>query len=555
MTTAAVPGDEWDYWVSLLAEQWEKFLIVLGRQVIIENVRYMPHVEDRALAGAVARAGTDTKAGDPNPNRRGKEFVVKWPRRFTILAYPKQGYVQWIPKGTPADAALAFLTFLCGGEKVPARFEREFGLITPPITRLGYSRKDGLRVLASMKLVWVGIERFVQADPLEQLPVGAKVKQKHPALKHLPEGRAAIRVNGSHTNKDIEYSGNALETEVLHAANHQGGEFVDFVRQYIDHVMGVEDQVCALQTEARNSSAQVQLAVDDTAARVEQLQQAERQFNADLSQIIEKQFPALGAKLDELLKDRGKALQVDFTPIAPLLEAIRDTLALNGADAREQATFLAQEVDEQLRGISADLAQHDRQESLRFELEVTEARAARKGVADLQAALAQHELAEQIRLAGVADLLRTYHKGAVAQTDFLARRIKAFEEQLAGIHAEVAGVKKIQERVLATYAAIMTILEQLPAATARQVADALQVRPNKVHYYLKRLCALGLLGREKRDPSAAVHAPAGSAPPSPEPERVKPKSILRRAWHYFAQKRQPGTKSQQQPGKTNGEQT
>ena len=308
MTSTAKANDEWDHWINLLAAKWEEYLILLAKEIIIENVRYKARVDDKLLAEGIARIGKDAKALDPDPARRGNEFVVKWPGRFTITAYPKKGYIQWIPKGTQVDAVLAFLTFLCGGELMPKRFEREFALIDPPITRLGYSRKEALQVLANMELVWVGIEQFIFSDPFEQLPIGAEVSQEHPPLKHLPEGKATIRINGSHdqngsrTTKEIEYSGNALETELLHAANHQGGEFVDFVRQYIDHVMGIEDQISALEMESRNSSAQIQLTVNDETARVEQLQDAEQRFNNDLTHITTKVLPELGRKLDDLLK-------------------------------------------------------------------------------------------------------------------------------------------------------------------------------------------------------------------------------------------------------------
>ena len=513
-----------------------------------ENVRYKGSLADPTLVAELVKVGRDVKARNLDPGKRGKEYMIEWPGRFTLMAYPTQGKFQFIPnKRCPeVDATLAFLTFLCGTEPVPNRFQREWGLITPPLTRLNYSRVAGAQVLQRLTLAFVEIEQAILSDPLNSLPKNEWVSQTHPATKYLPEETVVFSINGScdkktGNKKEACYAGSPGATTVMHAINHRSAEFQDWARQEIDLVRDVVEQVDRARLEQRDSAAQVVMQVEDNTKVVKQAMRMVKTTNKDHGQLSER------LRQHNLLHETQTDLQQQQ------LEAQWETaerVTASELGIREEIQFNTQETAEGLRTLGGvinllgnKVDQLDLQQHIRFQGLLDQERA---NFQEMQATRQDIQQAKNEVLSSVGDLFQRLAAYLAERDVRVDQRLDSLEAlyldhkaTLERLHLDHRAIKKrLRRHMVDIYASIWTVLDAAPDMIAARVGDLIRQPAKKAWYYLKRMREMGIVGREQRDAEVTQtsnheQTQVGDDPTSPPPKFHFMKRIIRRLWHYF----------------------
>ncbi len=487
--------------------------------------------------------------------------MVTWPGRFTVMAYPTRGKFQFIPdkQCNEIDAVLAFLTFLCGTEPMPQRWQAEWGAMTPPLTRLALTRQQGAFVLQQMSLAFVEIERAILSDPYNSLPLHEWVSQTHPATKHLPEETTVMSVNATSktgNKKMLCLAGSPGSTAFMHAVNFQSAEFQEWARNEIDLVRDVADQVDKARLEQRDGSAQVTLIVEDNSKKINQFGRMVKTTNKDHAN-LDKRLQVIQAVDQERLAVNRDQLE----------EQRNTTESVRAAELgiREEVRFNGQETTEQLRSLGGVIVQLgekvdqlDLQQSIRFQGMMDQER---RNLRETQAARADLQQAKQEILTTMGDFfgrLAAYLAERDVQVDqridSIAGSVQQLQisflehrDQLEHLHEHNHKMKRKVRRCMEdVYASILTVMDVAPQMIAARVGSLINKSTQKTWYYLKQLRAWGVVDREQQDAEVAQPQKAtqpqstntvGEDPESPKPSILK--RVTRRLWHYFLRRAPP----------------
>jgi hypothetical protein len=287
-----------------------------------------------------------------------------------------------------------------------------------------------------------------------------------------------------------------------------------------------------LRADFNDHSAQVAIAVEDTQHEVRRYGKFIKTLNKDTTEILKR----LPTDLSEKEETRTQLLQEQVEIQKKQLEAQRETTDKTSAgleDIRGEIRYGNQEQAEFLRRM---MAQHDQ---YALNLQIYGEGSLQQG-REIKQKVDQIDLHMQIYCEGLLQQGREikqnvdlYHKGIIFQTEFFARRVLELRRQLEQIHMEVQGIYRIREEMRETYSKILAILDQVPQLTAAQLAALFNVKPNKMHYWLKRLRFMHLVDRDQKDPDINQE----KAIQSPELSDSHAKlGQIRKIFHYFLSK-------------------
>lgn len=491
-----------------LEEPWKRYGILIANEFWTENYRMkaLPPLDPGAPEFAAI-------TGAPAATLKSGNYYIKY--RDVTLAVAISGKVTFYPG-----------PFLVGGICQLYEFlqDSQYGA--------GLPDGDAKEILAKFELIYLEAEARVLADLEGSLP---RERAKLAEVKILPAGK--FREMKSDVFVDFSKGGEigargdpelsvALESTITRAA-----ETVTFFFTYLREVRAYQDQINAMTRDSNGNFQQVVQVLEEYDARLNQFGRAQQLFNKDIAELLKRPDSTetneiLTRILAELVLNNDTRTQDH----ADLIVAIRDT------------------ANEQVVQITAALEQTNRVlESLGTE---TDARyqALRRDVGQLSLDLYEHDFRTEIEHAGQKAILANMDAKVARLAERFDREVSVLKSEVEAIRTEIKGIQadlirqgqmryKFQKRSLRAFSAILWILRQLPEATARQVADALQEPSTRIHNRLNRMRELGILGREKkRSQKKEPNSTSQDQGSDPDPQE-RYRKTTRKIFHYFIKRK------------------
>jgi len=523
-----------------LAEPAIRALITLAidrYECIQYTIVYRTDLKDLDLATRVSKA----KDAMPFFNKKGTiiGYRFKFPGfrkgqaatsgQFNLTVYPTTGSIIFTPKSPTKDAFAGLLWVMC--------------------QELNYTWPEALHLIVKLKLANVEIEAEVLSDPFNSLPIGSEVTNEYPPLDHTDAEKARHSVDESQNLKETTTKGNGKATPMQHEAMWRSANFAEFMREELDYVQGIGEQVSQLRADFNDHAAQVVLTVEDTKYDVRQVKKGFKTLNKDTTEILKR----LPADLSEKEETRTKLAQEQLEIQKQQLEAQRETIDRTSAGLEEIRGEIRYGTQEHVEFLQRMMEQHD-QYALNLQIYgeglLQQGRETKQKVdqIDLHLQIYSEGLLQQGR--EIKQEVELYHKGVIFQTEFFMRRVLELERQLEQIHMEVQGIYRIREEMREIYAKILAILDQVPQLTAAQLAAIFNVKPNKMHYWLKRLRFMHLVDRDRKDPDMDQ----GKQLSDSHAQKGRIRKRIRKVYHYFLSKlRNHGNISKNEQGINGGE--
>ncbi len=467
------------------------------------------------------------------------QYSIEW-AEFTLMLYPTRGKAMFYSTASfIMNGALAFIKFLTTGAND-----------SPPGANV--SRQQALEFCKKLKMFYSEEETRILADANGLLP---KERERLFEVIFMPDDP----LHRSLTDIVVDFSKGG---EWVHEKDPViGGGLAEIIKDPLK-VVGVLARVVLFCNSLGLSFNQLKVVMGEWFQKIETNQtgisqeqtrqaRAQQQFNQDITIVegnqaqIQEQLRTIENKIDSLTQRP----EFNPDPIVHKLDEVIQAINWTGTNQEErlgeiEQTLIQNDNNAELRATEHALDQSNQHEQQRLQTQIY-GEGTLQGQREIKQKQDQTNLHLQIYCEGllqhgreIKQSLERYHKGVIFQTEFFMRRVLELETQLKKIHTEIQGIYKIRDEMREIYAKIQAILEQIPNLTAAQLASIFKVKPNKMHYWLKRLRFMRLVDRDK-----AIEVPQLNLLDSHVTEGQSEKSStkmgrIRKVFHYFLSKLQ-----------------